>query len=145
MLRIITSALALLAALAGELPAQQKQEKPNKVSATAPNNAHVATAQGRTIHVAEAQTGKLLLAMTAHEVDVVSLAFSPDGKLLAGADKSGRVVVFDAEIGKRVWKAESNLRGEAGKLKFSADGRELGFTVGKKTSKYEAVTGKASK
>jgi WD40 repeat protein len=82
-------------------------------------------------------------------------AFSPDGKLLATADKVGHVVVWDAESGKSVktleapgvytWDPQARIHsiGGARSLAFSPDGAELvGGGMGK-VGNIDHLEGKA--
>jgi WD40 repeat protein len=64
--------------------------------AYAPNGKTIASAEGGTIRLWNAATGKPLWHVKAHVKSVTSLAFSPDGKALASA--------ADTEAGIRLWR-----------------------------------------
>jgi hypothetical protein len=70
-----------------------------------------------------------LLVLQDHRGAVKSVAFSPDGRLLAGASESGPVRIWDAATGEEV----RALRGNAGDITsvaFSPDGRRLAVASG---------------
>ena len=59
-----------------------------------------------------------------HEGSVYSLAFSPDDKILAGAQMmSGRIVLWDSRTGKK--RREVRTEHQISSLAFSPDGKEL--------------------
>ena len=66
-----------------------------------------------------------------------ALAFSPDGKLLAGAGLTGKVNIWEIESGKQVFLQKLKNTGEVEVIAFSPDGSWL--TIG--TSVWEIVTG----
>lgn len=75
----------------------------------APAGPLVATAAGRTVYLWEAATGELAWRSRAFRADVLSLAFSPDGRLLFAGAREGRVRVWDVASGRERadldWKA----------------------------------------
>ena len=56
---------------------------------------------------------------------VFSVAFSPDGRLLAVGDRTGKVFLDDAETGKNIGRLQGHNEGVKRGLHFSADGRRL--------------------
>jgi WD40 repeat protein len=60
-------------------------------AAFSPDSRLVASASHQTIAVWEASTGRLLFTLKGHTADVLDLAFSPDGKWLAGSGRDGAV------------------------------------------------------
>ena len=75
-----------------------------------------ASATAKTIRVWDAQTGKTLFELHGHTDWVESLAFSPDGHLLASADADGTARVWDMDSGETLL----SLRGHKGII-WSAD------------------------
>ena len=68
----------------------------------------------------------------AHRTDIFSLAFSPDGKLLASASKDGTIGLWDAKTGE----SKQVLRGHKGdvlRLVISPDGKLLASGGGDNT------------
>ncbi|PAZ14101.1 hypothetical protein CLM62_21955 [Streptomyces sp. SA15] len=69
--------------------------------------------------------------------DVTALAFSPDGKRLAVGDESGRITLWDGDVGHRTGVltafADGNPPEAVAALAFSPDGRTLGVGGGNGT------------
>jgi WD40 repeat protein/class 3 adenylate cyclase len=93
-----------------------------------------------------AQTGPRLV-LRRHRATVTSLAYSPDGKLLAGAGDDGRIVVWGYPGGTVRWEAppeaSAATRSEApAHVAFSADGRRLVAGRGRHADLRSADTGR---
>jgi WD40 repeat protein len=78
------------------------------------------------LKVWDATTGKKLLSLAVTK-EVTCVAFSPNGKLLASGDRSGKVVVWDAVTGKRLFAQDHGA--PVSELVFSPDGRRLVSTT----------------
>jgi WD40 repeat protein/serine/threonine protein kinase len=81
----------------------------------------------RRVRLWEAATGRRLL-MTARTGETLSLAYSPDGRLLAGGGSDGRVQLWGLAPGPLFGVAVHVLRGHGGPVTavaFSPDGRRL--------------------
>lgn len=63
-------------------------------------------------------------ALKGHDLDVVSLEFSPDGKLLASGDEDGTIKLWDTSTGVLLGSAQAHGPGRVC-LAFSADGKRL--------------------
>jgi WD40 repeat protein len=75
----------------------------------APSGTLVAISAGRTVYLWDAATGELVRRFRAFRADVLSLTFSPDGRLLFAGAKEGRVRVWEVSSGRELadldWKA----------------------------------------
>ena len=83
--------------------------------------------------------GGLLRELTAHRNRPLSLAFSPDGSVLASGGADSRVIVWGAADGERRRTLSAN--GECRSLRFSPDGEMLLAASGKNILGWEAKTG----
>jgi WD40 repeat protein len=130
-MRILLPLLAVLAVgphrLAAEAP-----------SAKSPDGKRFAQANDKTLVVSADQ--RIVFKTLAHDAAITALAFSPDGKLLASADKDGKVNLLDAATGKLVLTVKS-ISG-ANKLAFSANGRVLEVKSPTATKQYDPMTGR---
>jgi len=79
---------------------------------------------GSPIEVWDARSGKRELSVPV-DGHATSLAFSPDGRLLAAATNGGRILLLDAEDGARVGPAIEVGKTEIDPVSFSPDGRLL--------------------
>ena len=82
---------------------------------------------GEEVRLWNAHTGELLKTLTRHKVIVSSVAFSPDGNMIASSGEawSGEIRVWDAHTGELL----KTLKGHTGgvsSLTFSPDGKTLG-------------------
>src|SRR5262245_51348573 len=106
--RLQLAVLVALALFAGQGRAQQK------ISARSPDQKRVASADGKVVQIKDTDTGKVLLSIRAHRADVTALAYAPDGKTLASADKDGKVCLFDTATGRDL----RSLKADAGTNKL---------------------------
>lgn len=102
---------------------------PNRIATLAwhPDGAHLLVAEGAlpggcSIHVLNPQSGTRDLLMAGSHAEATSLAFSPDGGLLAVSGGSGWLRLFAFASGSELVSAPAGW----GLVEFSADGRRLG-------------------
>ena len=88
-----------------------------------PDGKQLAACDGFTVKIWDAQTGQNLFTLNGGG-SVFSLAYSPDGKLLASGNSSGGVKLFDAATGKLMRYLEGHKE-VVGDLAFSPDGTKL--------------------
>ncbi len=77
-----------------------------------------------TIKLWDARTGKMLNSLSGHSSAIASVAFSPDGKILASGDWEGRIKLWGVRTGKelKTLSAHSEL---VQSVVFSPDGKSL--------------------
>lgn len=118
-------------------------------TALSPDGRRVITgAEGKRLLVLDATTGKELRAFALPRREGVSepeaarcVAFSRDGKLLAAADMTDRVHVWEAETGKELF-CPAPLPNWVESLAFSPDGKTLAVAAWQRILFWEATTGK---
>ncbi len=98
--------------------------------AFSPNGTRIATAshRGHQIKIWESNTGRELMTLNGHLNFVNSVAFSPDGSLIASGSSDGTVKAWDAETGQVMLTCSgaSDVRGVA----FSPDGKRIALGSG---------------
>src|SRR5947209_5119697 len=92
--------ISILLTLAAGPAARAADQAP---SAPSPDGKLVAVADGKAVVLRDAASGKDLRKVLAHKNDVSAVAFAPDGRVIASADKAGLVVTFEAATGKQIW------------------------------------------
>jgi hypothetical protein len=80
--------------------------------------------EARTIRLFELASGKERLEFANHPADVTALALSPDGRVLASADRDGGQHFWDLASGKELRRATGH-QGYVTALAFSPDGKVL--------------------
>lgn len=76
------------------------------------------------IHLVDLTTGKQIHILTGHEFEVMSLAFSPEGKMLYSGSKDTSIGIWDVEKGKEVKRLDGH-QDRVTALATSADGKTL--------------------
>jgi WD40 repeat protein len=94
------------------------------VLAVSPNGTLLATGSARTVKLWSLKTGRLITTLDPQEGDISSLAFSPDGALLATAGKDVPVRTWDAQTGKRAAEIPQ-LGTDVSRVSFSPRGLQI--------------------
>jgi WD40 repeat protein len=96
---------------------------------------------GGRVQVWDVATGKETGAIDTGGVQVVSAAFSPDGKLVATSAGGGAVKLWDAATGKPV-RQFAGRRGMGHGLAFSRDGKHIAAHAGPAVQAWEVASGR---
>lgn len=87
--------------------------------------ASVGAAPENWIRISDAATGQLVRVLKGHTFDVTTLAFSPNGKLLATAGHDQTMRVWDVEAGHELFRLEDQGSGVSLSLIFTLDGKSI--------------------
>jgi WD40 repeat protein len=79
---------------------------------------------GRVVQVLDAETGTVLVEMKGSQSLALSVAFSPDGTLIASGTSAGVVMVWDAEKGTALLELKGHT-GRVDSVAFSPDGKRI--------------------
>jgi WD40 repeat protein/tRNA A-37 threonylcarbamoyl transferase component Bud32 len=107
-----------------------------------PDGKRFATSQGPNLQVRELADGKVVWQVKADSYYLMSLAWSPDGKRLAcGAHDGATVKIFEAEVGKQLWR--QGMGGDVA-VAWSPDSNMVaaGTHSGSQVQLRDAATGK---
>ena len=103
-------------------------KKVNALAFTGDGKALITTSSEKAIRVWDVKTGREVKTLPSHEGEVIDVAISPDGKLLAAGGgvkgKSGTIQLWDTTS----WKVVDVLKGHSDRvrsLSFSGDGKYL--------------------
>ncbi len=91
--------------------------------AFSPDGKRLATTGGAALQVWDPSTGKIAWKVESYEL-FTDMAFSPDGRFLAGSSFRGWIGLWDAATGVRGATLASH-RGEINRIRFSPDGKRL--------------------
>jgi RNA polymerase sigma factor (sigma-70 family) len=107
-----------------------------------PDGKILAAAERKALRLLDARTGEELRRLDESPAWIKSLAFTPDGKMLASAGAGGQVVLWDIETGAAVRRL-SRKEGLAQAVAFSPDGKTLAVGyLGATIQLWDIVTGK---
>jgi WD40 repeat protein len=98
----------------------------------------LATADEASIKIWETTTGKEQAVLKGHTAEVLSVAFSRDGKLVASGDETGTIKLWDAVKDKELVTLKGHTGGVSS-LAFNADGKMLASGGADKTIKLWEV------
>jgi WD40 repeat protein len=92
------------------------------------------------VRVCATAGGRELLALPAGNSNLLGLAFSPDGRLLAAGSFAGEVFIWDAATGRRLH--DRGLAGPCWRLAFSPDGSRLAGVDREEVKVWDVAAGK---
>jgi serine/threonine protein kinase/WD40 repeat protein len=133
-------------------PTSAPQPRLNAVVALSPDGTRVAfddhevegqagDARMRTrVRICDAVTGEERLSLPADNGGMGCLAFSEDGRLLAGGEDDGTVLIWDAATGER--RCQDQVEFAPLSMAFNADGRRLAAAGREAVALWDVATGK---
>jgi WD40 repeat protein len=90
------------------------------------------------VHLWDVETGEEIREFTAY-VHILSLAYSPNGRMIASGDAFGGIIVWDSETGEHLF--ETQKEGSITGLVFSADGTRIAASsTGRSVSIWDIAT-----
>jgi WD40 repeat protein len=95
---------------------------------------------GQLIDIWDARSGRSLMEIKAHNTDIMSVAWSPDGRRIASGGRDHLIKIWDADTGEDML----TLRGHENaviQLAWSPDGRKLASSDGNSTRIWDATKG----
>ena len=95
-----------------------------------PDGKYVAACGDRLIQLTDWKTGKVVRTFRGHKRDIVRLAISPNGKMIAGASHDNTVRVWALETGQLIKEIKVHTKGVIG-VNFSADSSLMATTAAK--------------
>jgi eukaryotic-like serine/threonine-protein kinase len=130
------SEVPILDAATGELLKRLPIPGENTALAWSSDNRFLAAASdNKSIYIWDATEGRQLAILEGHQARVVTLAFSPNGRLLASSSFDGITRLWDIESAKAL------VYGPGRPLNFSPDGRRLAFQDGLQMGIWEVADG----
>jgi WD40 repeat protein len=95
-----------------------------------------------TFQFLDARTGQPIRRFDGHDRPIEAVAFAPDGKSVATAQLSGRILVWDAGSGRAVWQSDRIVPGRGmGGLAFHPKSNALATCMGQNIVLWDLKTG----
>jgi WD40 repeat protein len=80
------------------------------------------------VHVWNSQTGAEIVCLRGHKGSIYTIAFSPNGRLIASISNDNSVRIWDSENGNEINRSE-NIVTRGNSIAFSPDGKRLAFEI----------------